>query len=228
MTIRLLLVDDDDLVRTGLKMIIESDSEFDVVGEAANGIQGVALAERLKPDVILMDIQMPEMDGIEATGIITERASDPEDERQRVLVLTTFEQDEYVFQALRAGASGFLLKRTPADELIAGIKVIAEGDSLLSPSITRRLIKEFAASPASPTGVDTSGRLELLTEREMEVLQLVSSGYSNMEIADALVVSEGTVKTHVKRVLAKLEVRDRTQAVIYAYNAGIVQPDANG
>ena len=142
-------------------------------------------------------------------------------------MLTTFEQDEYVFQALRAGASGFLLKRTPADDLIAGIKVIADGDSLLSPSVTRRLITEFASTPAAPTGTDTSGKLEALTEREMEVLQLVSRGLSNREIADDLVVSEGTVKTHVKRVLAKLEVRDRTQAVIFAYNAGIIQPDAD-
>ncbi len=226
MTIRLLLVDDDDLVRTGLKMIIESDPEFDVVGEAANGIQGVALADRLHPDVVLMDIQMPEMDGIEATSLISEKSPDP-DEGPRVLVLTTFEQDEYVFQALRAGASGFLLKRTPADDLIAGIKVVAAGDSLLSPSVTRRLIAEFARTSPSPAGPETSGKLEALTEREMQVLQLVTRGYSNQEIANELVVSEGTVKTHVKRVLAKLEVRDRTQAVIFAYNAGIVQPDAN-
>lgn len=228
MTIKLLLVDDDDLVRTGLKMIIESDPEFDVLGEAANGAEAVALASRLNPDVILMDIQMPEMDGIEATRLISERQSDPDDESQRVLVLTTFEHDEYVFQALRAGASGFLLKRTPADELISGIKVVAQGESLLSPSITRKLINEFARSAASSPTTDMSHKLESLTEREMEVLQLVSSGNSNLEIADALVVSEGTVKTHVKRVLAKLEVRDRTQAVIFAYNTGLIQPDSNG
>lgn len=227
MTIKLLLVDDDDLVRTGLKMIIESDPEFDVLGEAANGVEGVALADRLKPDVVLMDIQMPEMDGIEATGIITEKSPDP-DNGPRVLVLTTFEQDEYVFQALRAGASGFLLKRTPADELIAGIKIVAQGESLLSPSITRKLINEFARSSTSSPTNDMSGKLDSLTEREMEVLQLVSRGNSNIEIADALVVSEGTVKTHVKRVLSKLEVRDSTQAVIFAYNSGIVQPDSNG
>ena len=209
MTIKLLLVDDDDLVRTGLKMIIESDPEFDVMGEAANGAQGVALADRLNPDVILMDIQMPEMDGIEATRILTEKSPDP-DEGPRVLVLTTFEQDEYVFQALRAGASGFLLKRTPADDLIAGIKVVAEGESLLSPSITRKLINEFAQTSSSTVSADASNKLDSLTEREMEVLQLVSHGNSNIEIADALIVSEGTVKTHVKRVLAKLEVRDRT------------------
>jgi len=143
-----------------------------------------------------------------------------------VLVLTTFEQDEYVFQALRAGANGFLLKRTPADDLIAGIKVVAEGDSLFSPSITRRLINEFAQTAPSGISPGASVKLDSLTEREMEVLQLVSHGNSNMEIADALIVSEGTVKTHVKRVLAKLEVRDRTQAVIFAYNSGIVQPDS--
>jgi len=226
MTIRLLLVDDDDLVRTGLKMIIESDPVFNVVGEAANGIQGVALSDRLNPDVVLMDIQMPEMDGIEATRLISEKSPDP-DEGPRVLVLTTFEQDEYVFQALRAGASGFLLKRTPADELIAGIKVIAQGESLLSPSVTRRLINEFARTTSSPAGPEVTGKLDALTEREMEVLMLVTNGRSNQEIADELVVSEGTVKTHVKRVLAKLEVRGRTQAVIFAYNAGIVQPDTS-
>ena len=226
MTISLLLVDDDDLVRTGLRMILESDSELEVVGEAGNGIQGVALADRLNPDVILMDIQMPEMDGIEATRQITEKSPDP-DEGSRVLVLTTFEQDEYVFQALRAGASGFLLKRTPAADLIAGVKVIAAGDSLLSPSVTRRLINEFAlsSSPAMRSG-DSIAKLDSLTARELEVLHLVSGGRSNLEIADELVVSEGTVKTHVKRVLSKLEVRDRTQAVIFAYNAGIVQADA--
>lgn len=226
MTIKLLLVDDDDLVRTGLKMIIESDPEFDVLGEAANGAQGVALAERLKPDVILMDIQMPEMDGIQATRVLTENSPDPDD-GPRVLVLTTFEQDEYVFQALRAGASGFLLKRTPADDLIEGIKIVAGGESLLSPSITRKLINEFAHTSSSSANPDAAAKLDTLTEREMEVLQLVSHGNSNLEIADALVVSEGTVKTHVKRVLSKLEVRDRTQAVIFAYNSGIIQPDAN-
>ena len=224
MTVRLLLVDDDDLVRTGLKMILDSDADLDVIGEAANGVEALAMLDRLNPDVILMDIQMPEMDGIEATRRIGEKS--PGDEGPRVLVLTTFEQDEYVFQVLRAGASGFLLKRTPADDLIAGIKVVAEGDSLLSPSVTRRLINEFAHTSASQAEADPSGRLDSLTEREMEVLQLVSKGLSNQEIADEFVLSEGTIKTHVKRILAKLEVRDRTQAVIFAYNAGIIQPDS--
>ena len=228
MTIRLLLVDDDDLVRTGLKMILESDDDLDVVGEAATGVEALAMVDRLNPDVILMDIQMPEMDGIEATRRIGEMSpspGNPEDEGPRVLVLTTFEEDEYVFQALRAGASGFLLKRTPADELISGIKVVAEGDSLLSPSITRRLINEFANTSVSPAEPEWSDKLDSLTEREMEVLQLVSKGLSNQEIANEFVLSEGTIKTHVKRILAKLEVRDRTQAVIFAYNAGIIQPD---
>ena len=224
MTIRLLLVDDDDLVRAGLKMILASDADLDIVGEAASGAEALAMAGRLNPDVVLMDIQMPEMDGIEATRRISEQF--PRDEGPRVLVLTTFEQDEYVFQALRAGASGFLLKRTPADDLIAGIKVIAEGDSLLSPSVTRRLINEFAHTSASPAEADPSGKLESLTEREMEVLQLVSKGLSNQEIADEFVLSEGTIKTHVRRILAKLEVRNRTQAVIFAYNAGIIQHDS--
>ncbi|MCH8221853.1 MAG: response regulator transcription factor [Chloroflexi bacterium] len=224
MTVRLLLVDDDDLVRTGLKMILDSDADLDVVGEAANGVEALDMIDALNPDVILMDIQMPEMDGIEATRRISEKF--PDDEGPRVLVLTTFEQDEYVFQALRAGASGFLLKRTPADDLIAGIKIVAEGDSLLSPSVTRRLINEFANTSISPAGADTSGKLDSLTAREMEVLQLVSKGLSNQEIADEFVLSEGTIKTHVKRILAKLEVRDRTQAVIFAYNAGIILPDA--
>ena len=226
MTVRLLLVDDDDLVRMGLKMILESDPDLEVLGEAENGLQAVRMVDRMKPDVILMDIQMPEMDGIEATRLISEAA--PSDEGPKVLILTTFEQDEYVFQALRAGASGFLLKRTPADDLIAGIKVVATGDSLLSPSVTRRLINEFAinSNPATGSG-DSLEKLDTLTERELEVLHLVSGGRSNMEIANELVVSEGTVKTHVKRVLAKLEVRDRTQAVIFAYNAGIIHPDAN-
>ncbi len=224
MTIRLLLVDNDDLVRAGLKMILDSDADLDVVGEAANGAEALVMVDRLNPHVILMDIQMPEMDGIEATRLISEKF--PGDEGPRVLVLTTFEQDEYVFQTLRAGASGFLLKRTPADDLIAGIKVIAQGDSLLSPSVTRRLINEFAHTPASPAEADPSGKLESLTEREMEVLQLVSKGLSNQEIAEEFVLSQGTIKTHVKRILAKLEVRDRTQAVIFAYNAGIIQPDS--
>ncbi len=225
MSVRLLLVDDDDLVRTGLKMILESEPEFQIVGEASNGAEALVLTDRLMPDVILMDIQMPVMDGIEATRRICEKS--PDDEGPRVLVLTTFEQDEYVFQALRAGASGFLLKRTPADDLIAGIKVVAEGDSLLSPSVTRRLINEFTTNSTAPAGADTLGKVDALTEREMEVLQLVSHGMSNQEIADSLIVSEGTVKTHVKRMLSKLEVRDRTQAVIFAYNAGIVQPDGD-
>lgn len=223
MTVRLLLVDDDNLVRTGLKMILEMEDDFEIVGEASNGVEALLLINQLVPDVILMDIQMPEMGGIEATQRVSEKY--PNDEGPRVLILTTFEQDEYVFEALRAGASGFLLKRTPAEDLISGIKVVAEGESLLSPSVTRRLIKEFTNNSSSYVSGDNSGKVERLTEREMEVLQLVSNGLSNQEIATNLVVTEGTVKTHVKRMLAKLDVRDRTQAVIFAYNAGIVRPD---
>lgn len=206
-------------------MILEIEDDFEIVGEASNGIEALLLIDQLAPDVILMDIQMPEMGGIETTQRVSEKF--PDDEGPRVLILTTFEQDEYVFEALRAGASGFLLKRTPADELISGIKVVAEGESLLSPSVTRRLINEFTNNPSSHIAGDSSGKVERLTEREMEVLQLVSNGLSNQEIADNLVVTEGTVKTHVKRMLAKLDVRDRTQAVIFAYNAGIVRPDGN-
>jgi DNA-binding NarL/FixJ family response regulator len=221
-TIRLLLVDDDDLVRMGLKMILESDPDLEVLGEAANGLEAVGMVDRLKPDVILMDIQMPEMDGIDATRLIGEAA--PSDEGPKVLILTTFEQDEYVFQALRAGASGFLLKRTPADDLIAGIKVVAAGDSLLSPSITRRLIDEFASNSISATSSgDSIKKLDALTERELEVLHLVSGGRSNMEIANELVVSEGTVKTHVKRIRGKLGVSSRRQAATKALALGLIK-----
>jgi DNA-binding NarL/FixJ family response regulator len=221
MTISILLADDDDLVRTALRMILESEPDFAIVGEASNGIEAVALARKTRPDIVLMDIQMPEMDGIEATRELVE--SSPE--TPRVLVLTTFELDRYVFEALRAGASGFLLKRTPSDDLIAGIKVVAAGDALLSPSVTRRLVREFIKQPAPQADSGASARLSQLTERELEVLQLVAVGLSNGEIADRLYVSEGTVKTHVRRVFAKLDVRDRTQAVIFAFNAGLVRPD---
>ena len=222
MTVRILLADDDDLVRTGLKMILESDPEFEIVGEASNGLEAIAQARKSQPDIILMDVQMPEMDGIAATR---ELAGESEAEALRVLVLTTFEMDEYVFEALRAGASGFLLKRTPADELINAVKVVAGGEALLSPSITRRLIREFVSRPTVTADGVASKRIDLLTERELEVLSHIAHGLSNIEIADRLFVSEGTVKTHIRRVFAKLDVRDRTQAVIFAYNAGLVRPE---
>ena len=222
MAINILLADDDDLVRTALRTILESEPDFKIVGEVSNGAQ-VDVTRRINPDVVLMDVQMPEMDGIAATRQIVERTSG---EGPRILVLTTFEMDEYVFEALRAGASGFLLKRTPADDLISGIKVVAGGEALLSPSITRRLIREFVKRPSAHSETAASKRLDLLTERELEVLTLVSHGLSNQEIADKIFVSEGTVKTHIRRLFSKLDVRDRTQAVIFAYNAGIVQPES--
>lgn len=222
MTVTILLADDDDLVRTALRMILESEPEFTIIGETSNGIEALEVAKRLKPDIVLMDVQMPEMDGITATKAIVESGQMDE---TKVLVLTTFEMDAYVFEALRAGASGFLLKRTPADDLIAGIKIVANGEALLSPSITRRLIREFVNQPSRSAEGSHSKKLDLLTERELEVLELIAHGLSNSEIAAQLFVSEGTVKTHVRRVFSKIEVRDRTQAVIFAFNAGLVQPD---
>jgi DNA-binding NarL/FixJ family response regulator len=219
MGIRILLADDEDLIRAGLRLILESEPGFEVVGEAGNGAEAVDLTKRLDPDVVMMDIQMPLMNGIAATRDITALGRL---ETSRVLILTTFDLDEYVYEALRAGASGFLLKRTPAVDLIAGIRIIAAGDALLSPSVTRALIDQFARRPvASKTD---SRALEALTGRERETLELVAHGLSNAEIAERLVLSEGTVKTHVKRVLMKLGLRDRTQAAIFAYDVGLVQP----
>jgi DNA-binding NarL/FixJ family response regulator len=219
LSVRVLLVDDEQLVRAGFRLILESEPDIEVVGEAADGKQAVDLTNRLDPDVVLMDIQMPEMDGLEATRQI---AALGRIETSRVLVLTTFELDEYVYEALRSGASGFLLKRTPAADLIAGIRVVASGDALLAPSITRRLIDQFAQRQAATRS--DAGALEGLTEREREVLTLLARGLSNAEIAELLVLSEGTVKTHVKHIFSKLDVRDRAQAVIFAYNKGLVEP----
>jgi DNA-binding NarL/FixJ family response regulator len=218
-SVRVLLVDDEQLIRAGLRLILESESDIEVVGEAANGREAVDLAGELDPDVVLMDIQMPEMNGLEATRQI---AALGRTETSRVLILTTFEMDEYVYEALRAGASGFLLKRTPAADLIAGIRVIAGGDALLAPSVTRRLIDQFAEHPAARHSDARS--LEGITEREREVLTYVARGLSNAEIAEVLTLSEGTVKTHVKHIFSKLDLRDRTQAVIFAYDAGLVEP----
>jgi len=222
MTVRVLLVDDEQLVRAGFRLILESEPEFEVIGEAANGAEAVELTKKLDPDVVLMDIQMPEMNGLEATAQI---AALGRTESSRVLVLTTFEVDEYVYEALRAGASGFLLKRTPAADLVAGIRVVAGGDALLAPSVTRRLIDQFAQRPETKR---TDARtLNEITEREREVLALVARGLSNAEIAEQLVLSEGTVKTHVKHIFGKLDLRDRTQAVIFAYDHGLVEPRSN-
>ena len=216
--IRVLIADDQRLVRSGFRMILRADPELEVVGEAADGVEAVALARDERPDVVLMDVRMPRVDGIEATRQIGTMAEPP-----RVLVLTTFDLDEYVFSALRAGASGFLLKDAPEAQLLAAIRVVAVGGSLFAPSVTRRLIERFASlgdSGAPPPNLDT------LTSREVEVLRLLARGRSNAEIAAELVVSEHTVKTHVAHVLAKLDLRDRIQAVILAYECGLARPGA--
>jgi DNA-binding NarL/FixJ family response regulator len=214
--IRVLLADDQALVRSGFRLILERDAELEVVGEAEDGRRAVELARETLPDVVLMDVRMPEVDGIEATRMLLR---DPAFSG-RVLVLTTFDLDEIVYDALRAGASGFLLKDAPEERLTTAIRVVAEGGSLFAPSVTRRLIEEFArhAPSARPPALDE------LTARETEVLRLVARGLTNAEIAAGLVVSEHTVKTHVARILMKLDLRDRTQAVVLAYESGLVQP----
>jgi DNA-binding NarL/FixJ family response regulator len=217
--IRLLLVDDEAMVRTGLRLILETEEDLRVVGEASNGVEAIEQATQLRPDVILMDVRMPGTDGIEATRRITAAdAAGP-----KVLILTTFDLDEYVFDALRAGASGFLLKDVTAERLFEAVRVVAAGEALLSPAVTRRLISEFAKT-RRPASVAAPAALAALTPRETEVLRLVAEGLSNPEIAARLVVTEETVKTHVSRVLAKLGLRDRTQAVVAAYESGLVIP----
>jgi DNA-binding NarL/FixJ family response regulator len=218
--VRVLLVDDDDLMRAGLRAVLSSDESIEVVGEAGDGREGVRLARRLLPHVVLMDVRMPDLDGIAATSEVL--AAAPE---ARVVILTTFEEDDYIFGALRAGASGFLLKRTRPEELIAAIHAVAAGDSLLSPSVTRRVIEHMAEQPA-PDAI-AGERLEDLTPRERDVLELVARGLSNGEIAARLVIEESTVKTHVKRILTKLRARDRVQAVIFAYESGLTRPGAS-
>jgi DNA-binding NarL/FixJ family response regulator len=212
-----LVVDDQDLVRTGFRLIVEA-AGLEVVGEGGDGVEAVSLARELDPDVILMDVRMPHMDGIEATRRI--RAEAGALPSRRVLVLTTFDVDEYVFDALRAGASGFMLKDSPRQQLIEAIKVVAAGDALLAPSATRRLIEEFTAAPKRPNSAPPR-ELATLTTRERETLELVGKGLTNAEIASAMYVGEATVKTHVGNVLMKLALRDRVQAVIYAYEHGI-------
>jgi DNA-binding NarL/FixJ family response regulator len=219
-SIGVLIADDQALVRAGFRMILEAEEDLRVVAEAKDGADAVEAARRAHPDVILMDIRMPVLDGLEATRRIVAAAKDP----PRVVILTTFDLDEYVFDALQAGASGFLLKDVPPEQLVAGIRVVANGDSLLSPSVTRRLIESFvrdhAYAPKPP-------QLEELTPREREIFGLIASGLSNAEIAAKLVVSGTTVKTHVARVLAKLELRDRVQAVVLAYETGIIDRGAD-
>ncbi len=214
--IRVVLADDQQLVRSGFRMILRADPGLEVVGEASDGVEAVSLSRELRPDVVLMDVRMPRVDGIEATRQICTSAEGP-----RVLVLTTFDLDEYVFAALRAGASGFLLKDAPEEQLLAAIRIVANGGSLFAPTVSRRLIERFAALDATAA---TPPDLDVLTAREVEVLRLLARGRSNAEIAAELVVSEHTVKTHVARVLGKLGLRDRIQAVILAYECGIVRP----
>jgi DNA-binding NarL/FixJ family response regulator len=220
MSIRVLLADDQALVRGGLRKIVDGEPDMTVVAEAADGVDAVDAAARSKPDVAVLDIRMPRMDGIEATRRIVGRAGDD----VRVLMLTTFGLDDYVYEALRAGASGFMLKDAPPEELVEAVRVVATGAALLAPAVTRSVIEEFARR--SPRAAEPPREVEELTEREREVLSLLTRGRSNAEIATDLFVSEATVKTHVAHVLMKLGVRDRVQAVIYAYEAGLVQPGA--
>jgi DNA-binding NarL/FixJ family response regulator len=215
-----LIADDQQLIRAGFRMILAAEPGIEVIGEAATGREAVTLTRELEPDVVLMDIRMPELDGIEATRRIL--AQDRETQTS-VLILTTFDLDEYVYDALRAGASGFLLKDAPAHQLAAGIRTVGEGDALLAPSITRRLIEEFAVSR---TPVETPAGVDELTPRELEVFKLLATGRTNAEIASELIVGETTVKTHVTRILMKLGVRDRVQAVVLAYESGIVVPSS--
>jgi DNA-binding NarL/FixJ family response regulator len=217
-TIRVLLVDDQPLLRTGFRMILSAEPDLQVVGEAGEGAAAVELARRLRPDVVLMDIRMPGMDGIQATRAL---AGPGVEDPLKVLMLTTFGQDEYVVESLRAGASGFLLKDAPAEDLVEAIRVIAAGEALLAPSVTRRLL-DRVASRLPPAHDNKIPALSELTERELEVLKLVARGLSNAEIAERLVVSETTVKTHVSRILGKLDLRDRVQIVILAYETGLI------
>jgi DNA-binding NarL/FixJ family response regulator len=214
--VRVLVVDDDDLMRAGLQAVLSSDETVDVVGEASDGLAALEEVRLKQPDVVLMDVRMPDLDGIAATREVLAVSTDV-----KVVILTTFEQDDYIFGALTAGASGFLLKRTTPEELIAAIHAVATGDSLLSPSVTRRVIDHM-------TGDSTldlrDGRLDELTPRERQVLEQVAGGLSNTEIASALVIEESTVKTHIKRILMKLRLRDRVQAVIFAYESGLTRP----
>ena len=214
--IRVLIVDDQQLVRSGFRLILEAEDDLTVVGEAADGAEAVELARRSSPDVVLMDVQMPVMDGLAATRTITGGATGP-----AVVILTTFDRDDYVFEALRAGAAGFLLKNAPPERLVEAVRIVAAGDGLLAPEVTRRVIAELARRPSTP---DPAGVLAPLTDREREVLTLVAAGMSNAEIGAALYLGEATVKTHVSNMLLKLRLRDRVQAVILAYECGLVVP----
>jgi DNA-binding NarL/FixJ family response regulator len=216
-TLRIVLADDQPLVRAGFRLILEAEDDVDVVGEAGDGEEAVAAAQRLQPDVVLMDVQMPKLDGVEATRRIAQDTAS----RSRVVILTTFERDDYVFEALRAGASGFMLKNAAPEELVRAVRIVAAGEALLAPSITRRVIEDYAQRLA-PRKNDTG--LDQLTERELEVLRLLATGKSNAELAKHLYLGEGTVKTHVSHVFGKLGLRDRVQAVVFAYESGLVEP----
>jgi DNA-binding NarL/FixJ family response regulator len=218
MSISVVIADDQDLVRTGFRAILNSEPDIEVVGEAGDGLAAVQASHHHSPDLVLMDIRMPVLDGLAATRrIVTGPDSKP-----RVLILTTFDLDEYVYEALRSGASGFMLKDNPADQLITAIRVVSEGDALLAPQITRRLISEFAHRPSTAR----SEHLQVLTDRESEVLKLVARGLSNAEIANELYVAETTIRTHVGHILTKLVLRDRVQAVVLAYETGLIRPGA--
>jgi DNA-binding NarL/FixJ family response regulator len=216
LSIRVVVVDDQELVRAGFVKLLEPEADIQVVGEASDGYEAVEAAARTRCDLVLMDIRMPRLDGIEATRRLRSSPSAPQ-----ILILTTYDLDEYVFEALKAGAGGFLLKDAPADQLVAGIRIVAAGEALLAPAVTRRLIEEFARRP---TSLDAPAELDTLTPREREILTLVARGLSNAEIAEQLVVAESTVKTHVAGILGKLDLRDRVQAVVLAYESGIVRP----
>jgi DNA-binding NarL/FixJ family response regulator len=214
--IKVVVVDDQELMRVGFRMVLGAQADIDVVGEAGDGAQAIKLAEELRPDVVLMDVRMPVLDGVEATKQIVAAGT------ARVLVMTTFDLDEYVYSALQGGASGFLLKDTQPDHLVSALRAVASGDAVVSPSVTRRLLDRFVGSGGSPSR--NTAELDVLTEREREVLVLIAKGMSNLEIAEALFLSEATVKTHVGRILAKLELRDRVQAVVLAYEIGLARP----
>jgi DNA-binding NarL/FixJ family response regulator len=221
-SVRVLVADDQALVRAGFRKILEADPQLEVVGEATDGREAVALTTRLRPDVVLMDIRMPELDGIAATRQLMEETKT----EARILILTTYGLDDYVYEALRAGASGFLLKDVPPEQLLGAVEIIARGDALLDPAITRAVIEDFASTPTPRR--ELAAQLDELTTREREVFTLVARGLSNAEIARELVVSAGTVKTHVSSLLLKLGLRDRVQTVIYAYESGLVQPGETG
>jgi DNA-binding NarL/FixJ family response regulator len=221
MITRLLLADDQELMRMGFRMVIDTQEDLTIVGEASNGVEAVEATHRLDPDVVLMDVRMPEMDGVQATRLIAKS-----DSNARIIILTTFDLDEYVYAALRAGASGFLLKDAPPDQLLLAIRAVASGDAVVAPSVTRRLLESYAhrLPAAERSERDEDERLELLTSREREVLLQIARSLSNAEIAQRLVLSEATVKSHVGRILAKLGLRDRVQIVVFAYETGLITP----